>query len=218
MYDNEQYRFGSASWADERDLKRAGLMDGRGLQIGYASNKPLCLETDAPVITIAGAGSGKMRDLLALAVARNAGKRNFILDPRGEIASVTMINFAFARSYLYADMKYHAFAETNRTKQARALMMPEEVLALPEDRQILFISGKNLKPVFAEKHPYYTRSDFAGRFLPNPFHPPHDSVAVPSRWGQRRARVITEKVPQQFADYPQYASGTWSYVEGYRSG
>ncbi len=533
MYDNEEYRFGSASWANEHDLKRAGLMNGRGLQIGYASNKPLCLETDAPIITIAGAGSGKMRDLLALAVARNAGRRNFILDPRGEIASVTMVNFAFERSYLYcwnptgmrglpqhrmnpldilklndphfhadckfiaeslipasgasngryfelrarewveniikmlvettgrvsfpslyrvinwiesdtqrwadclecmlgssmdsvrrtagemlakqqesekefgsiigelyahlnflddpmllasldnadasladtcdahqatswainvpieyvglwspilrtmftvqmlyksrapsappvnmiideagqlgnfeallraftfgrgaglrtwalfqdvgqivrnfgapalqgfmgsaalrqffgvrdyqtaqmvssmlgtetleyddglrqadarrqklnaalgimngsdpfsayADMKYHAFAETNRTKQARALMMPEEVLSMPEDRQILFISGKNLKPVFAEKHPYYTRGDFAGRFLPNPFHPPHDSVPIPSRWGQRRARIVTQTVPQHFAQYPQYTSGTWSYVEGYR--
>lgn len=116
----------------------------------------------------------------------------------------------------YADMKFHAFAEGNRTKQARALMMPEEVLAMPEDRQILFISGKNLKPVFAEKHPYYTRGDYAGRFLPNPFHPPHNSVPIPSRWGQRRARIITESVPQQFAQYPQYASGTWSYVEGYR--
>lgn len=533
MFSNEDYRFGSAAWADENDLRRAGLLNTLGLQVGYASGKPICLDTDAPIVTIAGAGSGKMRDLLALAVARNAGKRNFILDPRGEIASVTMANFAFERSFLYcwnptgmrglpqhrmnpldilrmgdphfhadckfvsesliptsgasngryfelrarewieniikmlverdggvsfpslyrvinwiesdtarwadcleamlassmdsvrrtagemlakqqesekefggvigelyahlnflddpmlqdslsradasladtcnshqatswainvpieyvglwspvlrtmftvqmlyksrapsappvnmivdeagqlgsfeallraftfgrgagvrtwalfqdvgqivrnfgvpalqgfmgssalrqffgvrdyqtaqmvssmlgtetleyddglrqadarrqklnaamsimnggdpfsayADMKYHAFAEEHRTKQARALMMPEEILALPEDRQVLFVSGKNLKPILAEKHPYYGRSDFAGRFLPNPFHPPHDSVAIPSRWGQRRARVVTERVPSQFAHYPQYASGAWSYVDGYR--
>ena len=98
----------------------------------------------------------------------------------------------------YADMKYHAYGEEHRTKQARALMMPEEILSMPEDRQLLFISGKNLKPIFAEKHPYFERSDFAGRFLPNPFHPPNDSVPIPSRWGRRRARVIHERVPQQF--------------------
>ena len=533
MMSNEEYRFGSASWSDESELRRAGLLGARGLQIGYSANKPICLETDAPIITVAGAGSGKMRDLLALAVARNAGNRNFILDPRGEIAAVTMVNFALNRSYLYcwnptgmrglpqhrmnpldilrlndphfhadckfiaesliptsgasngryfelrarewieniikmlverdgkvsfpalyrvinwieadsnawadcleamlgssmdsvrrtagemlakqqesekefgsilgeiyahlnflddpmlqaaldgadasladtcnsgqptswainvpieyvglwspilrtmftvqmlyksrapsaprvtmiideagqlghfeallraftfgrgagvqvwalfqdvgqivrnfgapalqgfmgssalrqffgvrdyqtaqmvssmlgtetleyddslrqadakrqkmnaamsimnggdpfsayADMKYHAYGEEHRTKQARALMMPEEILSMPEDKQLLFISGKNLKPIFAEKHPYYERSDFAGRFLPNPFHPPHDSVPIPSRWGRRRARVIHERVPQQFSHYPQYADGMWSYVEGYR--
>ncbi|MGK2959053.1 MAG: type IV secretory system conjugative DNA transfer family protein [Acidimicrobiales bacterium] len=116
----------------------------------------------------------------------------------------------------FADMKYHAFAEDHRTKQARALMMPEEVLAMPEDRQILFVSGKDLKPIYAEKHPYYTRREFAGRFLPNPFHPPINSVAIPSRWGSRRANIITEPVPSKFAHYPQYATGAWSYVEGYR--
>lgn len=532
MMSNEEYRFGSASWSDESELRRAGLLSARGLQIGYSANKSICLETDAPIITVAGAGAGKMRDLLALAVARNAGNRNFILDPRGEIAAVTMVNFALNRSYLYcwnptgmrglpqhrmnpldilrlndphfhadckfiaesliptsgasngryfelrarewieniikmlverdgkvsfpalyrvinwieadsnawadcleamlgssmdsvrrtagemlakqqesekefgsilgeiyahlnflddpmlqaaldwadasladtcnssqptswainvpieyvglwspilrtmftvqmlyksrapsaprvtmiideagqlgnfeallraftfgrgagvqvwalfqdvgqivrnfgapalqgfmgssalrqffgvrdyqtaqmvssmlgtetleyddslrqadakrqkmnaamsimngsdpfsayADMKYHAYGEEHRTKQARALMMPEEILSMPEDRQLLFISGKNLKPIFAEKHPYYERSDFAGRFLPNPFHPPHDSVSIPSRWGRRRARVIVERVPQQFSDYPQYSNGMWSYVEGF---
>ena len=98
----------------------------------------------------------------------------------------------------------------------KALMMPEEILSMPEDKQLLFVSGKNLKPILAEKHPYYARADFAGRFLPNPFHLPHDSVAVPSRWGERRARIIKERVPQQFSHLPQYSSGMWSYVEGFR--
>ena len=65
---NEEYRFGSASWSDESELRRAGLLSARGLQIGYSANKSICLETDAPIITVACAGSGKMRDLLALAV------------------------------------------------------------------------------------------------------------------------------------------------------
>ncbi|WP_411820828.1 type IV secretory system conjugative DNA transfer family protein [Hyphococcus formosus] len=116
----------------------------------------------------------------------------------------------------YADMKYHSFAEQHRTKQARPLMMPDEVLAMPEDRQIMFVSGKNLNPILAEKYPYFTRAEFAGRFLPNPFHPPHDRVVIPSNWAQRQARVIREPVPEEFAHYPQYSNGEWAFVEGFR--
>lgn len=101
MRHNEQYRYGSASWSSEAELRRAGMLGGKGLQIGYWGNTPLSLDTDAPSITIAGAGGGKMRDLLALAVANNAGERMFILDPRGEIAAVTMPNFALYKSHAY---------------------------------------------------------------------------------------------------------------------
>ncbi len=101
MFQNEYFRFGSASWSSEDDLHRAGMLNGKGLQIGYWGETPLCLDTDAPSITIAGAGAGKMRDLLAMAVASNAGGRNFILDPRGEIAAVTMLHFAMHRAHAY---------------------------------------------------------------------------------------------------------------------
>ncbi|WP_176695509.1 hypothetical protein [Phaeobacter sp. B1627] len=100
-FDNETNRFGSATWASNADLRSAGMLAGRGLQIGYAHGTALTLDTDAPFLTIAGAGAGKMRDLLALAVAQNARNRNFILDPRGEIASVTMLNFTLAGSFAY---------------------------------------------------------------------------------------------------------------------
>lgn len=532
-FDNEANRFGSAAWASGQDLKNAGMFAGNGLQTGYAHGNALTLDTDAPILTIAGAGAGKMRDLLAVAIARNAGNRNFILDPRGEIASVTMINFVMAGSHAYCwnptrmhdlpvhrmnpldilnrnssqfhadckfiaksliptnesssgryfelraqdwaenimkmlverdgdvsfpsfyrvinaiesdtaywsdclefmlrssmdsvrrtagemlakqqdserefgsivgelyaylsflddpmlqaalqqpdasladtcnphqaaswfinvpieyvqlwapllrtmftvqmlyksrapsaprltmiideagqlgafesllraytfgrgagiqtwalfqdtgqiirnfggpglqgfmgsaalrqffgvrdyqtaqlvsnmagtetleydetlrqaeakrqkfhaamkmmtdgdpfsaiqDMKYQAQASQHRTKQARALITPDEVLAMPEDRQIQFISGKNLRPVYAEKHPYYMRREFAGRFLPNPFHPPLDTMLIPQNWRDRRVKIITEPVPAQFAHFPQYQSGMWSYVDGFR--
>lgn len=42
-----------------------------------------------------------MRDVLSMAVAQAAGMRNFILDPRGEISSVTIVNFAIAGSHVY---------------------------------------------------------------------------------------------------------------------
>ena len=103
-----------------------------------------------------------------------------------------------------------------RTKQARRLMTPDEILAMPEDRQILFISGKNLPPVYAWKYPYYSRREMAGLYLPNPYHPPLDSVSVATRFGTKRVPVITEPVPSKYAAFPQYQNGTWSYVKGYR--
>ena len=103
-----------------------------------------------------------------------------------------------------------------RTKQARKLMTEEEILGLPEDRQILFISGKNLPPVLAHKRPYYSQAAMAGLYLPNPNHPPHNSVRIATRWGEKRAHVIREPVPKKFASFAQYRNGTWAYVEGYK--
>ena len=104
----------------------------------------------------------------------------------------------------------------HRTKQARALMTPDEVLAMPEDRQVLFISGKNLPPVYASKYPYFERREMAGLYLPNPYHPPVDRVRIKTRFGHSWAPVVTERVPDDLAAFPQYRSGTWSYVKGYK--
>jgi type IV secretion system protein VirD4 len=113
-------------------------------------------------------------------------------------------------------MRHYAFEENHRTKQARSLMTPDEVLAMPEDRQICFVSGHSLGPILAHKYPYYTRPEFAGRFLPNPFHPPLDRVLIPRRWGNSKAKIVREPLPRKFARFPQYDAGTWSYVEGHR--
>jgi type IV secretion system protein VirD4 len=95
-------------------------------------------------------------------------------------------------------------------------MTPEEIMAMPEDRQILFISGKNLLPIFAHKYPYFTRPEMAGRYLPNPFHPPADSVEIMTARGTEVRRIIEEPVPPAFESFPQYQSGVWRYVEGFR--
>ena len=62
---NEEYRFGSASWADEDAIRAAGLFEPKGPQIGYFGAKPLHLEGDAPALVVAGAGAGKTRDFLS---------------------------------------------------------------------------------------------------------------------------------------------------------
>lgn len=116
-----------------------------------------------------------------------------------------------------AGLSYAQFARAakHRTKQARALMTPDEVLGMPEHEQVLFVSGLGLRPILANKHPYYTRSEMAGAYLPNPYHPPYDRVPIAGHW-RGWARVITVRVPFRLAHWPQHQSGEWSYVEGYR--
>jgi type IV secretion system protein VirD4 len=111
---------------------------------------------------------------------------------------------------------YQVQASVHRVKQARLLMTPDEVLNMPEDKQVIFISGKNLMPIYADKFPYFTNPAMAGAFMPNPYHPPMDSVQVITRSGAKRKPVITERVPAEFAHYPQYESGDWSFIKGYR--
>lgn len=112
--------------------------------------------------------------------------------------------------------RYYEQAASNRTKQPRLLMTPDEILNMPEDRQILYISGLDLKPIYANKYPYFSRPEMAGNYLPNPYHKPTDQVPIATRKGARWVPVVTESVPAKYAALPQYQSGNWSYVKGYR--
>ncbi|WP_193169962.1 type IV secretory system conjugative DNA transfer family protein [Nisaea nitritireducens] len=119
--------------------------------------------------------------------------------------------FDAARDYAHYERK-----ELYRTKQSRPLMTPEEVLALPEDRQVLFVSGKNLPPILAWKYPYYTRREMAGLYLNNPYHPPADKVRVRGLLMSHWADIVTEPVPKNYAPFPQHQDGVRRYVQGYR--
>ena len=114
------------------------------------------------------------------------------------------------------DAAHYARAEKMKTKQARKIMTEEEILGMPEDRQIIFISGKNLPPIYAEKYPYYTQRSMAGLYLPNPYHPPETHVRIAGRFSSKMARVIREPVPEKYASFAQYRDGTWAYVEGFK--
>jgi len=114
------------------------------------------------------------------------------------------------------DYAHHAQGEQNRSKQQRLLMTPDEILRMPEDRQILFISGLNLNPIYATKFPYFSRRELAGLYLPNPYHPPADKVQTKTRWGTKWVPVITEPVPERYAAFPQHMHGSWAYLMGYR--
>lgn len=96
----ETYRLGSAGWSAEPDIDRAGLFRHTGPFLGYFGQSPLRLNSDAPLITFGGAGSGKLRDLLAYNICgcRNAKgvwtapPRMLINDPRGELAAISIHN------------------------------------------------------------------------------------------------------------------------------
>lgn len=103
-----------------------------------------------------------------------------------------------------------------KTKQQRKLMTEDEVLGLRGDQQVIFISGREPLAVKADRYPYFERAEFAGLYLPNPYHPPSGSVQVATRWGRKSLRVLREPVPEEFESFAQYRNGDWAYVEGYR--
>lgn len=110
----------------------------------------------------------------------------------------------------YAYQKQEA---TRRSVQHRLLRTPDELLSMPPDKQILYVDGLG-GPIYADRRPYYEQRFMAGRYHPNPYHPPAASVSVKTRWGYRTRRVVTGPVSKRFAHYPQYASGTWSRIDG----
>lgn len=114
------------------------------------------------------------------------------------------------------DAAHYAKAAQMRTKQARKLRTEDEILSLDGDRQILFIAGNEPICIEAEKQAYFSRPEMAGLYLPNPYHPPYDSVPIAGRWGPKSARVASEPVPPRFASYAQYQNGMMAYVEGYK--
>lgn len=107
--------------------------------------------------------------------------------------------------------QYHAMAARHRKKQARALLTPSEVLALPENKQILFVSGVNCPPALADRRPYWNFPLMAGKYTANPYHPPVDRVQIGNRW----ARVRVADVPPRLRHWPQHQKGKLLYVEGY---
>ncbi|WP_221067525.1 type IV secretory system conjugative DNA transfer family protein [Methylomagnum ishizawai] len=93
-------------------------------------------------------------------------------------------------------------------RMSRALLAPDEVLNLPQNQLIALTSGMNCPPILAGKVPYWLREDMAGLFLPNPYHPPYDSITVPlGRMKTAQKRVICERVPERLQHYPQYQQG-----------
>lgn len=110
----------------------------------------------------------------------------------------------------YEGLHYSAHA-SRKEKIRRALITPDEVLSLPEDRMILMTSGLNCPPILARKINYFEHKDMTGTYLPNPYHPPYDRVGTKTLF-RRTKRIISEAVPSDLAHWPQFQKGYWSRV------
>lgn len=107
------------------------------------------------------------------------------------------------------------FESTYRRKVRRPLCTPAEILRMGRDEMLIFADHLP-GAIAATRRPYWEQHWMAGRYHPNPFHPPLDRVSVTDHRGRMRTRpVITEPVPDRYAHLPQYRHGLWSYIEGY---
>ncbi|WP_299621445.1 TraM recognition domain-containing protein [uncultured Tateyamaria sp.] len=107
---------------------------------------------------------------------------------------------------------HQGFEAEHQSKQHRQLQTPDEVMNAPSDMAYFFHEDVPL-PIRLQRRPYWTERCLAGRYHPNPYHPPLDRVRVQTRWGQRTRLVIVEPVPTHFAHLPQYRDGMWSRVK-----
>lgn len=113
------------------------------------------------------------------------------------------------------EMSHFAERSQTPTRQRRDLRTFDEIARTPNDKQFIFIDGIP-HPIYADRAPYYEQRSMAGRYHPNPYHPPSGKVKVKTRLGYSWRRVIREHVPKKYAHLPQYADGYWSYIQGFR--
>lgn len=91
MIRNPKDRFGSAKWALEQEIRRAGLFKKGGLHLGFFNGRRLYHHGDGPMITFGGAGTGKQRDQLSYQLLDTPGMPMLVNDPRGELLAVSLL-------------------------------------------------------------------------------------------------------------------------------
>lgn len=100
--ERERNRFGEARWANTDDLSRAGIFRDEGLPFGFFENRLLRFESDAPRVTIGGAGSGKLRDVLGYVLCLPCAMPMAVLDPRGELWDISVDTLAAQNIFGYS--------------------------------------------------------------------------------------------------------------------
>lgn len=109
-------------------------------------------------------------------------------------------------------LRKHAHEMRLPQQQQRALRTPEEVAQDSVSKLFLFTDALAY-PVIGNRQAYYDQRAMAGRYHPNPYHPPLDKVRVKTWFGRAWRRVIVEPVPERYAHLPQYKEGLWSRIE-----
>ena len=113
-----------------------------------------------------------------------------------------------------ADIRHYREAQHHKTKQARKVLEPDEVMNMPSSQMVAFASGIVEAPIIGHWINHYERQDFAGKYLNNPYH--SDKVRVKTLFGSKELRIIEEEAPHIYSHLPQYQHGIWRYVEGFR--
>ncbi len=109
------------------------------------------------------------------------------------------------------DMGYQQREAERLSHVQRKLLLPEEILNLRSDKMLIFADGIG-KPALLDRKAYWDCRFMAGRYHPNPLHPPSDAVLIRTIFRRRWCRVVHEAVPQRLSHLPQYADGYWSRI------
>lgn len=111
------------------------------------------------------------------------------------------------------DYRHQTNASQHRSEMERWLMTASEITRMPAGHAIMF--GDHLPhPARIYIPPYYEQRQLAGRFYPhNKYSADMSKVRVKTRLGHTWLDVKTGPVPHEFAQFPQYADGHWTYIE-----
>ena len=157
-------------------------------------------------------------------ISNMLGQQTLIYDDEGAQARARKEAQARAEAVFYGadpfeQMRDYAHFEEEshrQTKMRRPLMSPDEIMNMPKDQQIIFISGRNIPPILANKYPYFTRREMAGLYLPNPYHPPMNKVQVQGWLKEKWVSVQSVPIPDKYRLFPQYqGQSTVQKIEGY---
>ncbi len=159
------------------------------------------LETATTLSKMIGSQTLDYHDEVQVAQAGHARRQAVVAMMNGDDPMNSVINYA------------HHKRDADRPRQMKRNMMePNEVLHIPSNKMVFF-TDRLSKPAYLDRKPYYEQRWMAWRYHPNPYHPPLDKVRVKTFWGHAWRRVINEPVPEQYAQFPQYADGYWSRVK-----
>ena len=131
--EREINRYGNARWADVDDISHSGLLHDNGLPFGFYDNHLLRFDSDSPRVTIGGAGSGKLRDILGYVLCLPCQMPMAILDPRGELWDISVGTLAAQNTYGYSWDPYdvggvgHSINPLDHLKPDSRTLFPETV-------------------------------------------------------------------------------------------
>jgi len=92
MIDNSEFRYGSAEFATQSELRKAGMFKQKpnSLLVGFDGHRPIFYSGTGGVILVAGARSGKLTTNLAYNVCHSiCSATQIILDPKAELAAIS---------------------------------------------------------------------------------------------------------------------------------